>query len=92
MTGSNRMSVKEAIELLLNRMNTRQQFVGGTFAALSGTTGNILMQQRDVNAAITLWQEKKDASGLVQMATTLQAYGNLTDAEYEQIMEALDGE
>lgn len=87
------MNVKQVIELLLDRMNTRQQFVGGTFAGFGGgTTGSIAMQQRDVNAAITLWTEKHDASGLRQLAATLHAYGNLTDAEYEQIMEALDGE
>ncbi len=87
------MNIKDTIELLLNRMNTRQQFVGGTFAGLGGgTTGSIQMQQRDANAAIILWQQKHDRSGLIQLATTLHAYGNLTDIEYEQIMEALDGD
>jgi hypothetical protein len=84
------MSVKEAIELLLNRMNTRKQFVGGVFGGFDGTTGNLVMQLRDANAAITLWQEKRDKSGLVQLAATLQMYGNLTDAEYEQVTQTLD--
>jgi hypothetical protein len=83
------MNVKQCIELLLNRMNTRNQFVGGTFAALGGTAGNMQMLQKDANAAIGLWQEKHDATGLKQLAATLQAYGNLTDEEYQQVMEAL---
>jgi hypothetical protein len=87
------MTILQAIELLLNRMNTRQQFVGGTFAGWGGgTTGNITMQQRDVNAAIAQWHEERNVSGLRQVASTLHAYGNLTDTEFEQIMETLDGE
>lgn len=86
------MNVPEAIELLLNRMNTRQQFVAGTFAALGGTSGSLQMQQRDANAAIMLWREKRDVSGLRQLTSTLHIYGNLTDIEFEQIMETLDGE
>jgi hypothetical protein len=86
------MKVPQAIELLLSRMNTRQQYVGGTFAAFGATTGSLQMQQRDANAAITLWQERHDVSGLRQLTAALHAYGNLTDADYEQIMETLDGE
>jgi len=86
------MTVPQVIELLLNRMNTRQQFVAGTFAALGGTAGSLQMQQRDVNAAILLWQQHQDSSGLQQVTKVLHAYGNLTDQEYEQIMETLDGE
>jgi len=86
------MTRREAVELLLNRINTRKQFVGGTFGAFDGSAGNMYMQQRDLNAAIVLWREQHDVSGLKQCAASLQAYGNLTDTEYEQIMEALDGE
>ncbi len=86
------MTTKEAIELLLDRMNTRKQFVGGTFGAFDGTAGNLVLQQKEANAAITLWHEKHDANGLKQFAATLQVYGNLTDTEYEQIMDTLDGE
>lgn len=87
------MTIKEAIELMLARMNTRQQFVGGTFGGWAdGTTGNTLMQQRDANRAIMLWMDRRDVSGLVQLAANLHAYGNLTDGDYEQITEALDGE
>jgi len=86
------MNVPQAIELLLNRMNTRQQFVGGAFAALGATTGSLQMQQRDVNAAISQWREAHDMSGLRQVTSMLHVYGNLTDAEFEQIMETLDGE
>ena len=87
------MTTKEAIELMLNRMNTRKQFVGGTFGGwAAGTTGNIQMQQREANQAIVLWMEKHDPSGLTQLARNLHVYGNLTDAELEQIMETLDGE
>ncbi len=87
-----KLSARQAIELMLDRMNTRRQFVGGTFAALGGSTGNIMTLQKDANAAITLWQQKHDPSGLEQLAGTLQAYGNLTNDEYEQIMETIDGE
>ncbi len=86
------MNVPEIIELLLNRMNTRNQFVGGTFAAFGGTAGTMQMLQKDANAAIMLWREKHDTTGLRQLASTLHAYSSLTDPEYEQIMEALDGE
>ncbi|HSX16393.1 MAG TPA: hypothetical protein VLF40_06385 [Candidatus Saccharimonadales bacterium] len=86
------MDVKQAIELLLDRMNTRKQFVGGTFGAFEGTAGNLYLQQRDANAAITLWREHRDPGGLMQLAATLHVYGNLKDAEYEQIIDTLDGE
>ena len=86
------MTIPQTIELMLDRMNSRKQFVGGSFAGWGGTTGNIQMQQRDANHAVKLWQARHDISGLVQLAATLQAYGNLTDSEYEQIMETLDGE
>jgi hypothetical protein len=85
------MDIKECIELLLNRINTRNQFVGGTFAAFGGTAGNIQLLQKEANAAISLWHEKHDTSGLKQLAAMLQAYGNLSDDEYQQVMETLDG-
>ena len=87
------MSTHEAIGLLLKCINTRRQYIGGLggFGG-DGTTGNIQMMQRDTNAAIALWREKHDTSGLVQVTTTLHAYGNLTDTDYEQIMVAIDGE
>ncbi len=87
------LQVREAIELLLNRMNTRNQYVGGTFGGfLEGTTGNMSMFQREANAAIAAWSERHDARSLKQLAASLHAYGNLTDAEYGQIMKALDGD
>lgn len=85
------MNMREATELLLLRINTRKQFVGGTFGAFEGTAGNMYMQQKDFNAAVTMWRQTGDTSRLKQLAASLQVYGNLTDAEYEQIMEALDG-
>jgi hypothetical protein len=86
------MNIPEVIELLLDRMNTRNQFVGGTFAAFGGSAGNMQMLQKDANAAITLWREKHDVAGIRQLASTLHAYSSLNDADYEQIMETLDGE
>ena len=86
------MNVPEAIELLLDRMNTRNQFVGGTFAAFGGSAGNMQMLQKDANAAITLWREKHDATGIRQLAATLHAYSSLSDAEYDQVIETIDGE
>lgn len=86
------MDVKACIELLLNRINTRKQFVGGVFGGFTeGTAGNMYMQQRDANAAISLWHEKHDTTGLKQLAATLQAYGNLTNDEFQQVMETLEG-
>jgi hypothetical protein len=85
------MSVPEAIELLLNRMNTTGVGATPTFSAFSGTIGNLNVLQRDANEAIKLWHGGQDVSGLRRLAASLQAYGNLTDSEYEQIMEALDG-
>lgn len=86
------MNVPTAIKLLLDRMNTRKQFVGGVFGAFEGSAGNMYLQQRDLNAAIAAWQRTGDTGGLKQVTSSLQAYGNLTDTEYEQIMKALDGE
>ena len=86
------MTTKEVIELLLNRINTRKQFVGGTFGAFDGSAGNMYMQQRDINAAIMQWHDQHDVTGLRQVAASLHAYGNLTDAELGQIMKTLNGE
>jgi len=86
------MNMRETIELLLACINTRKQFVGGTFAALGGTAGNVQMLQKDANAAISMWHTAHDLTGLKQLAATLQAYGILTDTEYEQVMETLDKE
>lgn len=86
------MDVPAVIELLLSRMNTRGQFVGGAFAAFGGTAGNMQMFQRDAVKAINVWHGSQDTSGLVQLASTMQAYGNLTDAEYAQIIQVLDGD
>lgn len=86
------MNVPQAIKLLLDRINTREQPVGGTFGGFSGgTMGNLPMLQRDLNAAISIWRETHDTAGLQQVTATLQAYGNLTDTEYQQIMKVLDG-
>jgi hypothetical protein len=86
------MDIPQIIVLLLDRMNTRGQFVGGTFAAFGGTAGSMEILQRDANAAITLWRSSQDVSGLRSLTSTLHAYSNLTDADYTQIMEVLDGE
>ncbi len=83
------MDVKTAIKLLLDRINTRKQFVAGTFGAFEGTAGNMYMQQKDFNAAVIKWRQTGDTSGLQQLATSLQIYGNLSDTEFEQIMTAL---
>ncbi|HSX06155.1 MAG TPA: hypothetical protein VLG92_00355 [Candidatus Saccharimonadia bacterium] len=86
------MDASSVIALLMDCINTRKQLAGGTFAALGGTAGNVPMLQRDANAAITLWHDKHNVSGLRQLATTLHMYGIVTDSEYDQIMETLDGE
>ncbi len=86
------MDIRTTIELLLGKMNTRGQMVGGTFAALGGTAGSMQMLQKDANAAITLWDSDHDASGLRSLTSTLHAYGNLTDDEYTQIIQVLDGD
>jgi hypothetical protein len=73
-------------------MNTRGQMVGGTFAALGGTAGSMQMLQKDANAAIMSWNSDHDVSGLRSLTATLHAYGNLTDDEYAQIIQVLDGD
>jgi hypothetical protein len=85
------MKPKEVAGLLLNRMN-RLQVNNGFFGATDGTIGNINILQKGMNRALEMLQTSGDMSGLRQVASTLHAYGNLTDVEYEQIMEALDGE
>jgi hypothetical protein len=82
------MNVPQTIKLLLDKLNTPSQWFGGAI----GTTGSIMILQRDVNAAITLWRETHNTAGLVQFTNTLHAYGGLTITEYEQIMKTLDGE
>ena len=84
------MSMQAAIKLLLDRINTRKQFVAGTFGAFEGSAGNMYMQQKDFNAAVLKWRHTGDTSGLKQLTAMLQIYGNLTDTEYEQIMKTLD--
>jgi hypothetical protein len=86
------MNVPTAIKLLLDRINTRKQFVGGTFGAFDGTAGTMYLQQKDFNASVIKWRETGDTDGLKQLTAGLHMYGNLTDTEYEQIMKALDGE
>jgi hypothetical protein len=86
------MDVPQVIQLLLNRLNTRGVAGGLTFSAFDGTTGNVNILQRDANEAIKAWHTDGDTSKLRQLAASLHAYGHLTDTEYEQIMEALDGE
>lgn len=86
------MNIKQAISLMLDRINNRKQFVAGTFGAFDGSAGNMYMQQRDINAAIMRWTDKHDTNGLREVAAALHMYGNLTDVEYEQIMEVIDGE
>ncbi len=84
------MSVGQVIKLLLDRMNTRQQFVGAVFGGFAGgTAGNMELLQKDANAAIHRWLTEHDVSGLQQLTTTLHAYSILTDTEFEQIMTAL---
>lgn len=85
------MTVGAVIKLLLDHTDNHKQFVAGTFGAFEGTAGNVYMQQKEFNTAVTKWREKGDKSGLIQTTVTLQAYGNLTNTEYEQIMGALDG-
>lgn len=85
------VKLKEVAEMLLRRMN-RLQVNNGFFGASSGSIGSINILQKDMNQALELLHKSGDTSGLKQVASTLQTYGNLTDVEYEQIMEALDGE
>lgn len=85
------MDVQAAIRLLLDHMNTRKQFVAGTFGAFDGSAGNMYMQQRELNAAIMKWQDQGDAIGLKEVTAMMHIYGNLTDDEYEKIMETLEG-
>jgi hypothetical protein len=82
-------NIEAAIKLLLDRINTRKQFVAGTFGAFEGTAGNLYMQQRDFNAALTKWRESRDISGLIQVTASMHAYGNLNDTEFEQLMSTL---
>ena len=86
------MTTKEAIELLLHRLNRGKQGMDTSFAAFGGTTGNLQILQKDTNAAIQLWQQKRDASGLRRAAATLYTLGNLTEAEYEEIMATLEND
>jgi hypothetical protein len=82
---------KEAIELLLTGVN-RLQVNNGFFGASEGTIGNINVLQRELNAALKVWHQSGDTAELKQMAASLHLQGNLTDAEFKQIMEAIDGE
>ena len=86
------MTKPEAIKLLLKHMNSNRTQGGGMFSVMGGTTGNINVLQKDINQALDTWGASGDTHGLLQMAATLQTMGNLPNAEYEQIMEALDGE
>ena len=84
------MSVREAVELLLYRMNG-SNWNTGQFGGITGG-GIIAMLQRDFNQALSTWRSSGDTTGLAQMALTMHLYGKLTDEEHAQIMEVLDGE
>lgn len=77
---------------MLASMNTKGVGAALGFNQMRGVGGTVMVIQRDLNAAILAFQERHEVSGLVEIAATLHAYGNLTDTEYTQIMEALDGE
>lgn len=83
------MTVKQAIELLLTRMNRLSGMNNAFFGAMDGTVGNINVLQRDMNQAIGDWQTTGNTEGLQRMAATLYAQGKLTEAEHQQIMETL---
>ena len=78
----------EAIRLLLHRMNG-SAWVGESAITTGGITG---MLQRDINRAIETWHASGDMAGFRQVTATMHAYGKLTDTDYTQIMEVLDGE
>lgn len=85
------MTQKQAIELLLRGVN-RLRVNNGFFGASEGTIGNINVLQRELNVALKAWHSSGDTGGLKQMTASLHLQGNLTDIEFEQIMEAIDGE
>lgn len=85
------MTQKEAVELLLRGVN-RLRVNNGFFGASEGTIGNINVLQRELNMALATWHHSHDASGLRHLARSLHLQGNLTDTEFEQIMEALDAD
>ena len=84
------MTQREAAELLLDRMNRMRNVNNAFFGATDGTIGNINVLQKDMNKALGEWHERRDISGLLQISDLLHIYGNLTDQEYEQIVEALE--
>ena len=86
------MNIKQAIELLLARLNNTYPEITGFFGAAGGAVGSINILQRDANTALRQWHETGSRDGLRQLADTLHLTGRLTETDYRQIIEALDGE
>jgi hypothetical protein len=86
------MNIRQAIELLLARLNNTYPEITGFFGAAGGAVGSINILQRDANSALKQWRETGSTDGLRQLADTLHLTGRLTDTDYQQIMEVLDGE
>ena len=86
------MTVLQAVKLMLDRMGRSGSTTTAFFNATDGTIGDINIMQRDLNRAFEHWGETRDTTKLAELAATLQVLGRLTDTQYEQIMEALDGE
>ncbi|MEJ0073231.1 MAG: hypothetical protein WDN27_04100 [Candidatus Saccharibacteria bacterium] len=84
------MTIHDAVEILLDRMNKPKHVIPGFFGAMDGTTSNFSVVQREMNKAIMAWRESGDTMGLKQMAAMQQAFGSLTDEDYEQIMDTLE--
>lgn len=86
------MNIRQAVELLLARLNNTYPEITGFFGAAGGAVGSINILQRDANSALQQWRKTGSTNGLRQLADTLHLTSRLTDTDYQQIMKALDGE
>jgi hypothetical protein len=79
-------TINDVIEILLARTN------GVRRTKNMPSVGYMSFLQREINAAIGVWRQAHEVTGLIQYALTLEVYGLLDAAETEQIIKVLQGE
>lgn len=86
------MNKHQIIEKLLRAASSRQWNMSAAFGGAAGVNGLMQVLPADMNKAIESWLAQNDSQGIRRITDTLHVVGSLTDAEYEQIMKAIDGE
>ncbi len=84
------MNKHEVVEKLIKARNNNQWGMSSAFGGAAGVNGAMNVQQTDMNKAIESWLGADDPKGILEVTQTLRATGGLSDAEYEEIMNAIE--